>query len=944
MGSGGAYVVTWYGRDSAGDDSIFVQKFNADGTTTGNVPVQLEAIGVTNGGDYRPQVTAVGSGGAYVVTWYGIDSGGDYSIFVQKFNADGTVATVTVTAINADSTAIVRSSEPGTAYLVNSSVSVSSLADITAAADNLWNSATVVTADTDTAIALSGLIKGNYKVYTADAAGNLSTASAVGMTIDTVATINAVATDDIINAAEQTAAITGTCEAGATVALTIGSNTRAATVSGTSWSYTLTAEDITAMGQGAETLSATQTDAAGNVSAAATRGISVDTAVPSVSSVALTNATGAQNGYLNAGDTVTATVTFNEAVSAGGPTPTGRYLRIYHSSSENALVLTELKVMSAGQNVAAGKSSSYGADTGVIDTTAGSTTALTDGVAGGNWNNQNGDASNLAWVLGAGKPYIELDLGASHAIDSLVLWGLAGHDTGQSGNLRVFISNTPPTGATYADLSANTSVAQYDVGSVNGGDSGPGTTVAAAPQQQLALDIGGTTVQADYQGGSGTNALSFTYTVQAGQTDADGIAVAANALALNGGTLKDAAGNAATITHNAVATNASYKVDTTAPAVALTAATDDVGTVTGSVASGGTTNDTALVLSGTTEAGATVNVYNGATLLGAATVSGTTWSYSATVANGTTYQFNAKATDAAGNTSAATANHTIIGDTTVAAPVITDNVSGLATGTVTYTFNFSEGVTGFDASDVTLTNGTKGAFTVVSASQYTLAVSVPDDGDVGSQPTGLVGTDLGLSVGTGYTDLAAGNAPASGATAAAQVYVDPVIDLGAYGMLIAPVHVDGKFYYYWDRSGDGTNANTGSLNGGVDYMTHDALDTIFNSGSDTTNSARSAVLDGLSVMLPTHGEASVVTGYRPGTAIDNIPLGETNPTYDDLLAIWDAHNGTGTTGLPSGWQHEYYWSATPSASGHASVHLYLGYVYDYPVTHGAAYSVALQVL
>ncbi|OHC70527.1 MAG: hypothetical protein A3H93_04320 [Rhodocyclales bacterium RIFCSPLOWO2_02_FULL_63_24] len=780
-----------------------------------------------------------------------------------------------------------------------------------------------------------------------DAAGNagVGTTDSSNYAIDTAVpsapTINTVATDNILNAAEQTAAITGTNEAGATVALTIGSNTRAATVTGTSWSYTLEAEDITAMGQGTEMLSATQTDAAGNVSAAVTRGISVDTAGPTVSSVALTNVAGAQNGYLNAGDTVTATVTFNEAVSAGGPT--GRYLRIYHSSSEGALVLTELKVMSAGQNVAAGKSSSYGADTGVTDTTAGSSTALTDGVAGGNWNNQNGDASNLAWVLGAGKPYIELDLGASHAIDSLVLWGLAGNDAGQSGNLRIFVSNTPPTGATYADLSANTSVAQYDVGSVNGGDSGPGTTVAAA-SPQLDLDIGGTTVQANYQGGSGTNALTFSYTVQEGQADADGIAVAANALALNGGTLKDAAGNAATITHNAVATNASYKVDTTAPAVALTAATDDVGTVTGSVASGGTTNDTALVLSGTTEAGATVNVYNGATLLGAATVSGTTWSYSATVANGTTYQFNAKATDAAGNTSAATANHTIIGDTTVAAPVITDNVSGLATGTVTYTFNFSEGVTGFDASDVTLTNGTKGAFTVVSASQYTLAVSVPDDGDVGSQPTGLVGTDLGLSVGTGYTDLAAGNAPASGATAAAQVYVDPVIDLGAYGMLIAPVHVDGKFYYYWDRSGDGTNANTGSLNGGVDYMTHDALDTIFNSGSDTTNSARSAVLDGLSVMLPTHGEASVVTGYRPGTAIDNIPLGETNPTYDDLLAIWDAHNGTGTTGLPSGWQHEYYWSATPSASGHASVHLYLGYVYDYPVTHYAAYSVALQVL
>ena len=58
--------------------------------------------------------------------------------------------------------------------------------------------------------------------------------------------------------------------AGSTVALSLGNNTRAATVTGTSWSYSLTAADITAMGQGAETLSVTQTDTAGNTSAAQT--------------------------------------------------------------------------------------------------------------------------------------------------------------------------------------------------------------------------------------------------------------------------------------------------------------------------------------------------------------------------------------------------------------------------------------------------------------------------------------------------------------------------------------------------------------------------------------------------------------------------------------------------------------------------------------------------
>jgi len=96
------------------------------------------------------------------------------------------------------------------------------------------------------------------------------------------------------------------------------------------------------------------------------------------------------------------------------------------------------------------------------------------------------------------------------------------------------------------------------------------TTVATTGgTPQLALNIGGTTVQAAYVSGSGSNALVFNYTVLAGQTDANGISIAANSLSLNGGTLLDAAGNAATLSHSLVADNAAYMVDTTAPTVAL---------------------------------------------------------------------------------------------------------------------------------------------------------------------------------------------------------------------------------------------------------------------------------------------------------------------------------------------------------------------------------------
>jgi large repetitive protein len=61
----------------------------------------------------------------------------------------------------------------------------------------------------------------------------------------------------------------------------------------------------------------------------------------------------------------------------------------------------------------------------------------------------------------------------------------------------------------------------------------------------LELTVGSSTVQASYVSGSGTNALVFSTAIVNGQTDNDGVAIALNALHLNGASLKDAAGNAA---------------------------------------------------------------------------------------------------------------------------------------------------------------------------------------------------------------------------------------------------------------------------------------------------------------------------------------------------------------------------------------------------------------
>jgi trimeric autotransporter adhesin len=80
---------------------------------------------------------------------------------------------------------------------------------------------------------------------------------------------------------------------------------------------------------------------------------------------------------------------------------------------------------------------------------------------------------------------------------------------------------------------------------------------------QLALEVGGSTVHATYVSGSGSTALQFQYTVQAGDTDADGIAI--SALQANGGTLRDTTGNDLALTLNSVGATSGVVIDTTAP-------------------------------------------------------------------------------------------------------------------------------------------------------------------------------------------------------------------------------------------------------------------------------------------------------------------------------------------------------------------------------------------
>src|SRR5207249_1507455 len=78
----------------------------------------------------------------------------------------------------------------------------------------------------------------------------------------------------------------------------------------------------------------------------------------------------------------------------------------------------------------------------------------------------------------------------------------------------------------------------------------------------------------NYSSGSGTSALVFNYTVQAGDTQATALDYVNTAsLALNGGTIQDAGTNNATLTlpgvngGNSLQNSKTLKIDTTAPTV-----------------------------------------------------------------------------------------------------------------------------------------------------------------------------------------------------------------------------------------------------------------------------------------------------------------------------------------------------------------------------------------
>ena len=292
------------------------------------------------------------------------------------------------------------------------------------------------------------------------------------------------------------------------------------------------------------------------------------------------------------------------------------------------------------------------------------------------------------------------------------------------------------------------------------------TTVTGTPT--YTVDVGGQTKTASYVSGSGSTSLVFEYVVSAGDTDSSGgITALANALALGGGTLKDAAGNSATLNTPTVAASANaVVVDATPPVLTInTLAGNDYIEIAEKSAS--------LSVTGTAEASRGVTVtFNGTSNTVTADASGnwtTTFSSGQIPANGGLYTVSASQTDAVGNIGSAARSvgvfHTATLGSTISNSSSSFNVtvpSGMTLSDLVAA-NFSGKSAADGSTDYMGDNLTYSAFyvTVVNATSSTVQMQAQDGGFIKGHKLQLDLSGTTLTVTKVYTKFIATTAPAA---------------------------------------------------------------------------------------------------------------------------------------------------------------------------------------
>ncbi|HBK9516469.1 BapA-related adhesin SiiEA [Escherichia coli] len=544
-----------------------------------------------------------------------------------------------------------------------------------------------------------------------DSAGNSATASrsvAVDLTAPVIS-INTVSTDDRLNAAEQQQPLTlngsTSAEVGQTVTVTFGGKTYTATVAANgTWALNVPAADLASLGQGAQTITASVNDRAGNPGQT-THALTVDTVAPTVTIATVAGDDIINNAEQLAGQTIsgtttaevgqTVTVTFNgqtwtATVGSGGSWSVFIPAQQFAGLSDGSYTISATVSDQAGNpgsasrgvtlngdvptvtiNTFAGDDVVNAAEHGASLVISGTTTApvgqtltltlngktyTTTVQTGGSWSYTLGSADVTA--LADGNAYV-INASVSNAIGNI----------GSSNHTITVDLSAPAMGINIDSLQADTGLSASDfITSVSPVVVNGSLTAALASNE---------TAQISIDGGVTWSTLTVTGTTwryNDSRTLTDGNY-------LYQVRVIDAAGNVgATDSQNVV-------IDTTAPdpavkTIAISAITTDTGLITNDFV----TSDTTLAVSGTLGAAlsagesAQISIDGGTTWQNLA-VNGLTWTYldGRTLTDGN-YNYQVRVIDTAGNIGA-TASQIVTVDTTAPLASKTITIAGISDDT-----------------------------------------------------------------------------------------------------------------------------------------------------------------------------------------------------------------------------------------------------------------------
>ncbi|MFP2214720.1 Ig-like domain-containing protein [Enterobacter ludwigii] len=672
-------------------DKQYTAQVQAGGTWSVNVP----------GAD----LTAMADNG-YTVQVSVSDAAGNPGSAAKAITLDTTPPVISFNAVAVDD--VINSVEHAQAQIVSGSATGANVGDrlvitvgshqytTTVDASGNWSvgvPASVISSLADGTATLSATIT--------DSAGNSSTKThdVVVNTASVALTVNTIAGDDVINAAEAgtSLVINGSSAqfaSGTQVTVTLNGKSYTATIqSDGSWTTTVPAADVGALTDGGHyPVSVAAQDSAGN-SASATHSISVDTTAPVIGVNTLSgddvlNAAEAQQSLTvhgstsaEAGQTVTVTLggkTYSATVANDGTWTLDVPAADLAALNEGALTLT------ASVNDKAGNSGQT-THTLTVDTVAPTVTIGT--VADDDIVN---NAEQLAGQTISGTTTAEQGQTVTVSFNDHNYQATVGAD----GSWSVFVPGHDFLGlsdgnytltATVNDKAGNPGSATHDV-TLNGDV--PSITIhtfaqddiVSAAEHGIPLVVGGTTDAPAGQTVTITlNGKTYTTTVQADGSwnytvgSADVTALADGGSYVIHAQVSNTIGNTASDDHTVT-------VDLTAPSMGISI--DALQNDTGLSASDFITNDSQIIVNGslTAQLGnnekAQISVDGGASWIDLA-VTGTTWRYTdgRTLTDGT-YQYQVRVIDNAGNVGATDSQNVVVDLTAPAATTITvDSVS-----------------------------------------------------------------------------------------------------------------------------------------------------------------------------------------------------------------------------------------------------------------------------